>query len=201
MSERTVYLSISNIPDNLVHTVEDHGVAPHGDCSRIVSEGQAEGANKEPFRVGEDPDTQHAEQIDKVAEIGQEVVVALRMVREVADGHEICQLGAKPYIKVLRASTDQVAADEDIEHTSNKRHLLSEGDSCRLVPLLSQALYTLLHPSTIFFQLLIGGRRSALPFTHNTILGIQGRRLELLPLLAHLLLLHGDCLLPFLQAL
>ena len=201
MSERTLYLSISNVPDNLVHTVEDHRVAPHGDRSRIVSESQAESANKEPFRVGEDPNTQHAEQIDKVAEISQEVVVALSMVREVADGHEICQLGAKPYIKVLWASTDQVAADEDIEHTSNKRHLLPEGDSRCLVPLLSQALYTLLHPRTIFFQLLIGGRCPALPFTHNTIFGIQGRRLELLPLLAHLLPLHGDCLLPFLQAL
>lgn len=196
-----LFLSMCNVPDDLVHTVEHHRVPPHGDCNRIVSESQAERANEKPFRVREDPNTQHAEQIDKVAEIGQEVVVAFSMVCKVADGHEKSQLAAKPVVKVLRASTDQVAADEDIEHTSNKRHLLPEGDSRRLAPPLAETLNAMLHPSTIFLQLLLGGRCMALPFTHNTVLGIQGRQPQLLPLLAHLLPLRGEGLLPSLQTL
>jgi hypothetical protein len=50
------------------------------------------------------------------------------------------------------------------------RHTKGQG----LAPLLPEALYTLLHPRTIFLQLLIGGRCPALPFTHNTIRMKQG---------------------------
>ncbi|KAJ8104601.1 hypothetical protein OPT61_g10671 [Boeremia exigua] len=64
-------------PDDLVHGVEDERVAPHDDGDGVVAHDQAVGGDEETLRLGEDPDAEDGEDVDKVAQVGQEVVVAL----------------------------------------------------------------------------------------------------------------------------
>lgn len=61
------------------------------------------------------PDRKKGEKVDKVAQVGEEVMVALSVVGDVADGHEVCELDSEPVVEVFRTGADQVAGDEDIE--------------------------------------------------------------------------------------
>ena len=54
---------------DLVETVEHHRVPPHGDGNGVVSESQTVRADKESFRVGKEPDSTHAQEVDEVTEI------------------------------------------------------------------------------------------------------------------------------------
>ncbi len=60
--------------------VEDERVAPHDDGDGVVAEGEAEDGGEEALGVGEDPDGEEEEEVDEVAEVGEEVVVAARVV-------------------------------------------------------------------------------------------------------------------------
>lgn len=104
-----------NLPGDFVEGVEDERVPPHSDGDRIVTKCEAVCADEEAFRPREDPYTEHAEKVDEVAEIREEIVQAAALVREEADRHEVEELESVPDMEPLRAPTDEVAADKDIE--------------------------------------------------------------------------------------
>lgn len=128
-------------------------------------------------------------------------MVALGVVGVVPDGHEIHQLGSKPQVEVLGESTEDVATDEDVEHTGDEGDLLTQSDRGRLAPLLAQSVHPILHAAAVFLELLICRWDTSLPFSHHSVLGVQSRGPYLLALLAHLLPLHVDRMLPPLKSL
>lgn len=69
--------------------MKDERVPPHGNSDCIIPKGQAKGADKETLAAREEPDGQDHEQVDKVAQVGQEVVVANLVVCVPPNGHEI----------------------------------------------------------------------------------------------------------------
>lgn len=190
-----------NVPNHLIHAVENQGIPPHGDGRRVVSKGQAVGTDEQPFGTRECPDGEHAEQVDKVAQIGQEVVVSLGVVGIPADGHEIRQLCSKPVVEVLWAGTDEITTDKDVEHTRDEGRLFTQGHRGRLVPLFTQTLDTILHAAAVLFELLVGSRHSTLELAHDSILGVHPGRPQLLALFPNLLALHVERMLPFLESL
>lgn len=74
---------------HLVETVENHRVSPHGDGNGIVSEGETVCADEESLRIGKEPYSAHAQEIDEITEISQEVVVTPPMVCVPTNGHEV----------------------------------------------------------------------------------------------------------------
>lgn len=74
---------------DFVQGVEDEAVAPHGDRDGVVAVREAVGADEQPLALGKHPDREHAERVDKVAQIGEEVVVAPFLVRVHSDRHEV----------------------------------------------------------------------------------------------------------------
>lgn len=74
---------------DLVHGMEDQRVAPHGDGYCVVAQRQTESADEEAFAAGEEPDAQDHEEVDKIAKVGEEVVVAYLVVLVPANRHEI----------------------------------------------------------------------------------------------------------------
>ncbi len=63
-----------NVPRDLIERVEDKGVPPHSDGDGIVTKCEAVRADEEAFRLRENPDAEHEEEIDEVAEIREEIV-------------------------------------------------------------------------------------------------------------------------------
>lgn len=181
--------------------MEDQRITPHGDGRGVVSKGQTVSTDEQPLRTREGPDRKHAEQVDKIAQIGQEIVVSLGMIGIVADGHEVGQLRGEPVVEELGAGTDEITTDEDVEHTSNEGDLLAQSHGGRLVPLFTQTLDAILHAAAVLFQLLISGRYSTLELAHHSILGVYSRRPQLLALFANFLALHVERILPFLEPL
>lgn len=55
------------LPNDLVHAMEDHGIPPHSNRHGVIAKCEAERADKQPCRLREDPNAQHAEHVDKVA--------------------------------------------------------------------------------------------------------------------------------------
>ena len=94
--------------------MKDEAVSPHGDRNGVVAICEAVGTDEEPFAFWEYPDRQHAESVDKVTEICEEVVVAPFLVCVCPDGHKVEELCRVPIMEPLRVSTDQIAADEDV---------------------------------------------------------------------------------------
>ena len=69
--------------------MEDEAVAPHGYCHSVVPERETVGADEETLGLREEPDAQDEQEVDKVAHVGEEVVVADGVVLVPAYGHEI----------------------------------------------------------------------------------------------------------------
>lgn len=74
---------------HFVQGVEDERVAPHDDGHGIVSIGQTVGADEEPFRLREAPDREQQEEVDKIAQVSEKVVVSLLTVGDESNGHEV----------------------------------------------------------------------------------------------------------------
>jgi hypothetical protein len=83
-------------PDNLVHGVKHERVPPHDDCDGVVAHGETVGCNEQALRLWKNPDAQDDENVDKVAQVGKKVVVALLVVGEETDGHEVEELHGVP---------------------------------------------------------------------------------------------------------
>ena len=102
------------VPRSFIKRVKDHRVPPHGDRHSIVAIRQAVRADEKALRLGKDPHAEEQEEVDKVAEIREKVVITPLMVRIKANGHKVAQLCGEPVIKVFGMGTNQVAADEYI---------------------------------------------------------------------------------------
>ena len=100
--------------------MEDHAVPPHGDCHSIVPVSETVGRDEKALGLWKSPDGKHEEEIDEVAEVSKEIVIALLVVGEEPDGHEICELYGEPVVEASRPGTDEVAADEDVEDGGNE---------------------------------------------------------------------------------
>ena len=85
-----------NVPRYFVERVEYKRVPPHDNCHCIITIGKAVCANQKPLAVWECPDAEHEQEVDKVAQIRQEVVVAFLMIRVEADRHKVDQLCSVP---------------------------------------------------------------------------------------------------------
>jgi len=181
--------------------VEDKRVPPHSDCDGVVAKGQAVRADEQAFRVREDPDAQHAEQVDEVAQISKKVVVASLVVRVNADRHEVEQLQRVPVMEPLWMRADEIPGDEYIKHAAYERYFLAPCDSLRVVPPLAQPLDALAHPLLVLVELLVGRGQSPAPFVHHTVFRVQSGRFEPLLLPPHFLGLGLDRSLNFLEAL
>jgi len=137
--------------------VEDEAVPPHDDSDRVVAVGEAVGRDEEPFGAWEEPDGQEGEGVDKVAEVGQKIVVAFTMVSVEADRHEIGELHGEPPVEALRHGSHQIAGDEDVEDGGDEGDLLAGGDGHRFCPSLVDIVDGPLHAPAVFGQLLFTG--------------------------------------------
>ena len=72
-----------------------------------------------------EPDGAHAEEVDEVAEVGEEVVIAALVVCVVPYGHEVDELCGVPVVKILWVSSNQVSADEDVQDSTDERDLFA----------------------------------------------------------------------------
>jgi hypothetical protein len=105
---------------NFVQAVEDHHASPHGYTDRVVSEGQAVGANKKSSRPREQPDSTHAEDIDKVTKIGQEKVESALVECIISNRQKVNELRRVPVVEILRVPSNDDSTEEDIENTTNE---------------------------------------------------------------------------------
>lgn len=186
---------------DLVEAVEDHRVPPHGDGHRVVPEREAERADEQPLGLWKHPDGQHAEEVDEVAQVRQEVVVPAPVVRVEADWHEVGQLGPVPQVEQLGIPSDYVATDEHVQHPADERHLLPQRDDPGVVPALSQPVHALAHLLPVPVELLVRGRYPAPPLLDDPRLGSVPTRPEGISLPADLLRLCRDVPLQLLQLL
>lgn len=60
--------------------MEDKRVSPHSNGHGIVTECQTKGAYEEAFRLREHPNAEEQQQVDEIAEVDQEIVVATFVV-------------------------------------------------------------------------------------------------------------------------
>lgn len=75
-----------------VEAVENHRISPHSYSNGVVSKCEAVCTDEKTFRVGEEPDCAHAKEVDKIAKIRQEVVIASFVIRIITNRHEVEQL-------------------------------------------------------------------------------------------------------------
>lgn len=157
--------------DNLVHGMENERVPPHDNGNGVVPESKAVGTDEHALGAREDPETEHQQSVDKVAEIGEEVVVALFVVGIVAQGHEVEQLDRVPQREPLRACADQVSGNEDVHDGGDERGLFSGRDGGIGSPLLVEALDGLAHALLVLVQLLTLIGNATAPLLDSTISG------------------------------
>ena len=69
--------------------MEDQTIPPHGYRDSIVAKGETICADEQPLRLGEEPNAQDEEQVNEVAEVGEEVVEAGLVVFVPPHGHEV----------------------------------------------------------------------------------------------------------------
>ena len=100
---------------DLVEGVENHAIAPHGDGNGVIAVGEAVGADEKPLGPWECPDGEHGEQVDKIAKVEKKVMVALPVVSEVTNGHEVGELQREPVVEAGGPGTNEIATDEDVE--------------------------------------------------------------------------------------
>lgn len=149
--------------------MKNHRVSPHGNSHGVISVCQTPRTQKEPFGVGEHPHAKDGEEVDKVTQISKEVMVTDLAVSIVSLGHKVDKLAGEPEVKVGRERSEQVATDEYVEHTSNKRNLFYSSDSDGIVPADSKSFDRALHPLSVFLQLLFRRRHSLSEFTHDSL--------------------------------
>jgi hypothetical protein len=113
--------------------VEDETVTPHHDRNRVVAKAQAIRADEKSLGLGEEPNAQHHQKVDKVAQIRQEVVISDLVVLVPSYGHEVSQLHGIPDVKHFRPGTDDPARNEDVQHCCDKADLLAQRDSLCIV--------------------------------------------------------------------
>lgn len=118
--ERNAGHNVDEETSDFVEAVENHRVPPHGYCDRVVSKCQAVCADEQSFRVWEEPDGAHAQEVDKVAEISQEIMVSSLAVGVIADRHEVEELQRVPPMKILRIATDQVSTDQNVQNSTDE---------------------------------------------------------------------------------
>ena len=188
--ERNARHDVDEEAGDLVEAVEHHRVPPHGDGNGVVPEGQAECADEQPFGLRKDPDGQHAEEVHKVAQVRQEVVVSAPVVGVEPDGHEVGQLRSIPQVEQLWVAPEEVAADEHVQHAADERHLLAQRDGLGIAPAFRQPVNALAHLLAIPVELLVRRRDPAPPFLDDPCLGGAPARLEGIPLSADLLCLR-----------
>jgi hypothetical protein len=69
--------------------MEDKGVPPHSNCNCVVTKREAERTDEKSFRPWEDVDGEESKEIDKVAKVRKEIMVALLLVCINPNRHEI----------------------------------------------------------------------------------------------------------------
>lgn len=114
--------------------MEDHRVPPHGNSYGVVPISQAICADKKPLGLRSDPYGKEHEEIDEVAEVGKEVMVAPFVVSIVSKRHEIAELRREPVEEPIRTGSNQISADEDVQDPRDERHLLACSNSLGVIP-------------------------------------------------------------------
>ena len=152
------------VPDDLIHRVEHERVPPHDDSDGVVAHDQTVCGDEQALRLRNYPNAQDGEDIDKVTQISQEVVVALFMVRIVTDRHKPQELRSVPVREVVRVQADQVPRDEDIHDSGNEGSLLSCSDGERLVEAHVETIHGLAHTFLIQLKLFALSGHPAPPF-------------------------------------
>lgn len=99
---------------DFIQGMEDQRVSPQNNSDGIVAKSQAVCADEQSLAVGEEPNGKNKEQIDEIAEIGQEVVIADLVIFVPSDGHEVGELGRVPIVEVLGPCADEVARKKDV---------------------------------------------------------------------------------------
>ena len=148
--------------------MKDHRISPHGDGDGIVSERQTERADKKSLRLGEEPDSAHAQEVDEITEISQEVMITPFLVCIPSNGHEVKELHGVPDMEILRISSDQVSTDEHIQDSTNEGYLFSSCDCLGIVPTPANSVDTLPHTFPISFELFVRGWNAPSPFLDDS---------------------------------
>lgn len=103
-----------DLRSDFVQAMEDETVPPHRYGYRVVAEGEAVGGDEEAFGVREEPDAEDHEQVDEVAEVGEEVVVADFVVVVPAHGHEV---STKSRVSLVERRIQGLLWCEDVRRT------------------------------------------------------------------------------------
>ena len=192
----------SDVPCDFVQAVEDKAVPPHHDRDRVIAEAQAIRADEESLGLREEPNAQHHQKVDKVAEICQEVMIADLVVLVPSYWHEVGQLHGVPDVEYFRPGADDPAGDEDVEHRCDKADLLTQSDGLCIVEPLAELVDGGTHALAIFVQLLLGSYWYAFPpFLHNVLLARLRPTSDLASLQTHLLGLLAQGILHLLESL
>ena len=120
--------------------MKHHRISPHGNSYCVVPESEAVSTDKEPLRLWCYPYCEQQQEIDKIAHVGEEVVVASLMVCVISYGHEIAELRCEPVVEVFRMCSYQVAANEHIQHSGDKRKLLPRRYGFGVIPSCTESL-------------------------------------------------------------
>lgn len=80
------------------------------------------------------------------------------VVRIEAYWHEVAKLYGKPKVEQIRIPANQVSADENVEHSSDERKLLSGCHSFCVVPPRTKTVHGFAHTFPVLFELLIWWR-------------------------------------------
>ena len=184
------------IPRNLVQRVKDHRIPPHGYSDGIVAISKTISADEQSLRLRGNPNSEQPEQVDKVAEISEEVVVAAFMVGVISYGHEVAELSREPHVKVFGMCSDEISGNEDVEHAGDEGKLFSDCDGLGVIPFRTEAVHRCFDTFGVTLELLVWRRQSTPPLLHDPILCIQARRFDSLSLSAYLLSLRRKLILP-----
>ena len=170
--------------------MKHHRVPPHSYGNGVISKGKAVGADKQSFRCREGPDSQHAHEVDKVAKIGQEVMVSALLVGVVSNRHEVQELYGVPDVKILGISSDQVATDEDVQDTAYEGCLFPSCDGLGIVPTPAESVDTLPHSLPVPLQLLVRWWNASPPFFNDSLFGMRASSLQYISLSSYFLCLR-----------
>ena len=190
-------MDMGGLPDDFVHAVEDERVPPHDNGDGVVPHTEAVSGDEKALRVGKDVDGHDHKDVDKVAQIGQEVVVALLVVGDEADGHKVEQLGSIPVGEPVWMAADQVTRDEDVHDSCDEGGLFARRHCQGFLPASVQPVYGMAHALLVFVELLCFRRYSAAPLLNYTVPGYA----PVLCLVLELLRLRGDGVLDLLDTL
>lgn len=179
---------LPHVPRDLVHGMKYERIPPHCNRNGIVAKGQAKGADEQTLAAWESPNAQREQKIDKVAEVGQEIMVADLTVCKEADRHKVQQLCCVPVVKILRCSPDEVARYQNVEDAANEAELLADSDRLGGIPSLVDAINTPTHLLAVSVELLIGSWDHTSPFLDDLVSCIEAGRLQSLALLSNALL-------------